>query len=78
MSQNSTHSENKITPGDCAMATLMVIFLVFPILGGAFILSSLALSIYNFLRSRPKKGLFYLGVLGLQLFLIIIIAIVIQ
>ena len=67
MSTNSNLPENKITAGDWIVAVISFL--------SCFFIIPVVLSVYNFARSRNQKGILYLSVAGLQLFLLIILII---
>lgn len=67
MSQNPAPSEKNITAGDWVMAVISFL--------SCFFIVPIFLSVYNFARSRNQKGILYLSVVGLQLFVLIILVI---
>lgn len=61
----TTTTTNRLTGSDWAMA--VVAFFLTPLV-------ALLLSIYNFAKSRRSQGFLYLGVIGVQIALIVILA----
>lgn len=61
--QLTTPTIGKLTGGDWAMA--IISFFLTPLI-------PLLLSIYNFIKSRRSQGFLYLGVIGVQIFLFLV------